>query len=201
MELLGHLTIRAYIQAHEYFGSFQSLECNWESLSQYLAPLAAVALEIEPMLAAEAKVRQQAALKKGTSSGVPPLAKELANADSHDNRAAEQAAKAMGTNRQYVADVAVAESETAAARKGDEDTNQAFHPRGADQMTASQSVTLSTVTRGFDIWVRPDLPSSQNVQELCERLDRLSQKNNASRERSDRSNDLSIRHDLSAFGD
>ena len=62
---------------------------------------AAVALEIEPMLAAEAKVRQEQ--HGGTAPGKKHLGKELPKC-SDDGKAAEQAAKLTGTNRQYVAD-------------------------------------------------------------------------------------------------
>src|SRR3990167_9176910 len=63
---------------------------------------AAVAAEIEPMLAAEAKKRQTAALKKGTEKPVVEIVPQRDSAD--DGKAREQAAKITGASGRYVSE-------------------------------------------------------------------------------------------------
>jgi N6-adenosine-specific RNA methylase IME4 len=68
---------------------------------------AAIAVEMLPLLKAEAAARRAAVIAKqerDEAGRVKPLSQKIDSADANENRAAAKAAKVTGTNRQYVDD-------------------------------------------------------------------------------------------------
>lgn len=70
---------------------------------------ALLAKKLKPLYDAEAKVRQLATLKKGKQRA--PVTQKVGERKKHEGEAAAHAAKAAGTNRQYVADLEKIERE------------------------------------------------------------------------------------------
>lgn len=117
--------------------------------------LAAVAAELEPLFAADAKRRQRQSIKTRDEKGrAVPVVQKIEQLDSsNDRKANAEAAKAVGVNRQYVAE----------AKKMKEQAPEVFERLKAGKVTL-QNAKREVAKKPTDDWRKDERQRQKEVQ-------------------------------------